>query len=239
MFRKAVTPLAALAASALAALVFIAGPAAKAEDAKAPAAPAGDRAPLKIELPQPYFGGTPLDYFGENLEERSYKPREPFLAPAGAINLAQGKKVTSSDPDPNYGKLDFLTDGEKGYQQDYLVELATGVQWAQIDLGQESEIYAVVAWHFHAADRVYFDVVIRVADDAEFTKNVQTIYNNDHDNSSGLGVGKDKEYIETYEGRLIDAKGVKGRFMRLYSNGNTTDDTNHYVEVEVYGKPVN
>ena len=37
------------------------------------------------------------------------------------------------------------------------------------------------------------------------------------------------------EGRLFDLKGVKARYVRLYSNGNTTNDLNHYVEVEVYG----
>jgi hypothetical protein len=30
---------------------------------------------------------------------------------------------------------------------------------------------------------------------------------------------------------------VKGRYVRLYSNGNTTNDLNHYVEVEVHGSP--
>ena len=45
--------------------------------------------------------------------------------------------------------------------------------------------------------------------------------------------------IETYDGRPIAVKGVKGRYVRLYSNGNTSDELNHYTEVEVYGKPVN
>ena len=66
---------------------------------------------------------------------------------------------------------------------------------------------------------------------------VTTIFNNDHDNTSGLGIGKDKEYIETNEGRLMDPRGVKARYVRLYSNGNTSNDMNHYVEVEVYGTP--
>ena len=39
------------------------------------------------------------------------------------------------------------------------------------------------------------------------------------------------------EGKLIDAKGVKGRYVRLYSKGNTTNKLNHYIEVEVFGKP--
>ncbi len=205
------------------------------------AAAAGDEEEIKFELPPPYFGGTPLSYFNEHLEEKSFKPRDPFLAPKGAVNVSKGKTVTSSDPDPTFGKLSMVTDGEKGYQQEYLTELGTGTQWVQVDLGAPTEIYAVLAWHFHAADRVYFDVVVQTADDAEFTKNKQTIYNNDYDNSSGLGIGKDKEYIESNEGRLFaalkDGKGVTGRYVRLYSNGNTTDQTSHYVEVEVWGKP--
>ncbi|MCC6153349.1 MAG: hypothetical protein IT367_06300 [Candidatus Hydrogenedentes bacterium] len=204
-------------------------------------AAAGDEEEIKFELPPPYFGGTPLSYFNEHLEEKSFKPRDPFMAPKGAVNVSKGKTVTSSDPDPTFGKLSMITDGEKGYQQEYLTELGTGTQWVQVDLGAPTEIYAVLAWHFHAADRVYFDVVVQTADDAEFTKNKQTIYNNDYDNSSGLGIGKDKEYIESNEGRLFtalkDGKGVTGRYVRLYSNGNTTDQTSHYVEVEVWGKP--
>ena len=47
----------------------------------------------------------------------------------------------------------------------------------------------------------------------------------------------DKEYIETYEGRLIDTKGEKVRYLRFYSNGNTSTDMNHYIEVEVYATP--
>jgi hypothetical protein len=64
------------------------------------------------------------------------------------------------------------------------------------------------------------------------------VFNNDHDNSAGLGIGRDKEYIEVNEGRLINPKGVAARYVRLYSQGNTSNDMNHYVEVEVFGTPV-
>ena len=70
-----------------------------------------------------------------------------------------------------------------------------------------------------------------------FSKDVTTIFDNDGGNELGLGAGKDQDYIESYQGKLIDAKGVKGRYVRLYSNGNTTDKLNHYIEVEVFGKP--
>jgi hypothetical protein len=53
-----------------------------------------------------------------------------------------------------------------------------------------------------------------------------------------MGVGKDKEYIDTSEGRLFDPKGITGQYVRLYSSGNTTDDLNHYIEVEIFGTPI-
>jgi len=82
------------------------------------------------------------------------------------------------------------------------------------------------------------DVVVQVADDADFISQVRTLFNNDRDNSSGLGVGADRPYVETAEGKLIDAKGTVARYVRLYSRGNNANDQNHYLEVEVFGRPV-
>ena len=50
--------------------------------------------------------------------------------------------------------------------------------------------------------------------------------------------GDQKAYIETNYGKLIDLSKapVKGRYVRLYSNGSTTSPSNHYIEVEVFGK---
>lgn len=197
----------------------------------------GPKLPLEFELPEPYFGGTPLSYFNENLEEKSFKPREPFLAPRGTKVISRGKPVSSSDLDPTFGKLSMITDGEKGYQQEYLVELGTGPQWAQIDLDESYAIYAILIWHFHAADRVYFDVVVQTGLDPDMEQS-NICFNNDYDNSLGLGIGRDKEYIESNEGKLVNCRGKIARHVRFYSNGNTTDQTSHYVEVEVWGIPV-
>lgn len=191
---------------------------------------------LKIELPEPYFGGTPLDYFGPNLEEPNYKPRPPFHVPEGVTNVASGKAVTSSVPEPEFGKLSFLVDGDKSYNDSSLLGIDAGLQWVQIDLGGLNDLFALTLWHFHQGDRVYFDVVVQVADDAAFTKNVRTVFNNDHDDTSGFGAGSDKEYIESYKSKFVDLKGVRAGAIRFYSKGSTTDDFNHYVEAEVFGK---
>jgi len=192
--------------------------------------------PIDLKLPEPMFVGTPTNMQIENLEEPLGKPRPPFLAPEGTKDVALGKPVTSTDDFPIIGDLPMITDGEKNADDGYFVELGPFTQHVTIDLEKEYNIYAIVVWHFHKQPVVYFDVIVQVADDADFTKNVRTIFNNDLDNSSGQGIGKNKHYVETAEGKLIDAKGEKAQFVRLYSNGNNANDLNHYIEVSVYGK---
>jgi hypothetical protein len=205
--------------------------------AAAQAKPAGGLAPIPIQLPKPMFEGTPQNLSVKNLEKPLGKPREPFLAPAGVTNVAKGKKVTSSDPEPVIGELEQVTDGDKKGAEGSFVELGPAVQWVTIDLGAPQEIYAVLFWHFHKTPRVYLGVVVQLADDQGFTKNVRTIFNNDAENKAGQGAGKDLNYVETSEGKLVDAKGAKAQFVRLYSRGNNANDLNHYVEVEVFGRP--
>lgn len=200
-------------------------------------AQAADEVPLKLDLPRPLFVGTPRPLKLANLEKPRQGRRPDFMVPAGTENLSKGKPVTSSDPLPVIGELTFITDGDKAGSEGSYVELGPGVQWVQVDLEQSAKIAAIVVWHFHSQARAYHDFVVQVSDDPEFKKDVKTVYNNDDDNSASLGAGKDPAYIETYEGRLIDAKGAAGRYVRLYSNGNTSDELNHYIEVEVHGQP--
>ena len=193
--------------------------------------------PLDIKLPRPMFVGTPQNIQVPNLERPLGKPRPPFLAPVGTENVAFSKPVTGSDEEPIIGEIEMITDGDKEGADGSYVELGPFLQYVTIDLGAEYDIYAVLLWHFHKQGRVYLDVVVQVADDPDFTKNVRTLFNNDNDNSAGLGVGSDMHYVETAEGKLIDAKGVRARYVRLYSNGNSSNELNHYIEVEVFGKP--
>jgi len=194
--------------------------------------------PIEIVLPKPMFVGTPQDTKVPNLEKPLGKARPPFLAPAGTTNAALDKPVASSDEEPIIGEIEMITDGDKEAADGSYVELGPFVQHVTIDLEAMHEIYAIVIWHYHKQARVYFDVVVQVADDPDFITNVRTLFNNDIDNSAGIGVGEDMHYTETNEGKLFDAKGVKARYVRLYSNGNTSNDLNHYIEVAVYGKPV-
>lgn len=198
---------------------------------------AEDKVTLKVDYPKPMFVGTPVPAKVPNLEPAGTKPPVILVPKDAAVNIAKGKTVTASDALPVIGELTMVTDGDKEAADGSYVEFGPGVQWVQIDLGAASEIYAIAFWHYHQQARIYHDVIVQVADDADFLQNVRTLYNNDHDNSSGKGVGKDLAYVEVNTGRLVDAKGEKARYVRLYSKGSTAGEMNHYVEVEVFGRP--
>jgi len=204
------------------------------------AGPPPGMAAIPLKLPNPRFSGTPKNVPpGLRLPPAKgpAKPRPPFYAPKGATNVALGKPVTASDMDPVIGKVSMITDGNKEANEDAYVELGPGTQWVQIDLGKPFKIFAIVVWHEHKNPIVCHDVVVQIAKDKDFIDGVQTLFNNDDDNSAGLGTGEDYAYFETNEGLLIDAKGATSRYLRLYSRGNTADDLNRYTEVEVCGLP--
>ena len=204
-----------------------------------PGAPAQEQmTDLVLELPGALYDGTPKNVKEPNLRPARKGPRPTLMVPVGTRNLALKKSVTGSDSVPIIGDLQLVTDGDKEGTDGSYVELGYGLQWVQIDLGEPCRIYAVVVWHYHREARIYRDVVVQVSDDADFITNVRTLFNNDIDNSAGLGIGKDQAYFESHEGEVIDAKAVKARYVRLYSRGNTSDDQNHYTEVEVWGKGV-
>ncbi|WP_029190520.1 discoidin domain-containing protein [Verrucomicrobium spinosum] len=166
-------------------------------------------------------------------------PTKPpaFNLPRDAKNVALGKPVSGSDLEPLLGGLELLTDGDAQTGDGRYAEFAPGHQWVQIDLGQKYDVWKLLVWHLHRARAVYFDVNIQVSNVPKFETGVTTLYNNDHDDSSKLGKGEDMAYVETHHGRLIDGKGTNARYVRLYSNGNTSNEMNHYIEVQVYGTP--
>ena len=193
----------------------------------------------KIELPTPTFTGTPKDIPPHvKIDKKAYgKARGPFMVPAGSEVISRDKPVTASD-EPLVGDLEQITDGDKEGQDSSWIEFDSGKQYVTIDLEKEAHLDAIVFWHYHKEPRFYYDVIVEVADDAEFTQNVRVLFNNDYDNSYGKGEGKDYEYVEAKDGRLVDPKGTKARYVRLHSRGSTADDLNHYTEVEVWGRAV-
>jgi hypothetical protein len=197
--------------------------------------------PLEIVYPPAVVSGTEKAVTGvPNLIQVPEAPRT-FRVPAGTTLLSKQKKVTSSDDNPIIGSLDVITDGDRQCGEGYYVELLDGTQWVQLDLEKSAAIHAVCVWHNFmgakppAFGRAYHDVIIQISDDPTFKTGFTTIYNNDYDDSSKLGNGKDSPYAESRFGLIADGNGTVGRYVRLYSAGNTANEMNHYTEVEVYG----
>lgn len=192
---------------------------------------------LKPGLPKPVFEGTPIDVRSPHRE--AYRghdvPPEPLMVPFGTHLVSRGCKVSSSDRSVEKKWLRLVTDGDKQYTPSAYLEMAPGVQWVQIDLGSNVAVQAVCLWRERPEQIVYRDTIVQLSDDPSFTKNVNTVFNNDFDNSAKLGKGNDKEYIEDYFGKRIFARGVNARYVRIYSNGNTSTPYNHFTEIEVYG----
>jgi hypothetical protein len=202
---------------------------------------ADDLVPLPLVLPGPAVKGTPPNLpTNTTAEPLTSKMPPPFYAPRGVKNVALGKPVSASDSNLITGELSQITDGRKGAFEENVVTLRRGLQWVQIDLQGEFNLYAIVVWHDFAAPVVYRDVIVQVSDDPTFKSGVQTLFNNDQKNSAGFGVGTDREYFDnplTGAGKLIDAKGARARYIRCYSHGSTDNALNTYIEVEAYGLP--
>jgi hypothetical protein len=106
-----------------------------------------------------------------------------------------------------------------------------------VDLGESFTIYAIALWHDHRYVQLMHDVIVLVSDDPEFKSGVTTVFNNDTDNSSGLGVGTDREYFENHFGKAVAVKGVKARYVRGYTKGGSLGVVNCWQEIEVYALP--
>ena len=193
--------------------------------------------PLKLKLPAHTTKGTPEDLpAGPNIEPPPKTAPPPVQVPDGVKNVAAGKKVTSSVA-PYTGELSQVTDGKREPLDEDVVEFKKGTHWVQVDLGDAYAIYAIAMWHDHRLLQAFHDVLLQVSDDPEFKNGVTTIYNNDTDNSSKLGVGTDREYFELEFGRVLPVKGVKARYVRGYTKGSSLSAINCWQEIEVYALP--
>jgi hypothetical protein len=194
--------------------------------------------PLALKLPMRGIGCTTVSPIpvGPDIEPWALS-RPEFMVPSGVTNIALMKKVTGSAK-PFTGSLGLVTDGNKEPIDSSVTEIRKGVQWVQIDLEANYEIYAIDCWLDHRyIDLVYKGVIIAIADNPSFNQNVRVLFNNDKEGLAGLGVGTDKRYVETHLGKLVDAKGAKARYVRVYSNGSNLTQLNCFTEVEVWALP--
>ena len=205
------------------------------DSADAPRELTGPAITLTTEIPSEVIEGTPQPIKVPNLEQAP-SDAPSLQVPEGTELVSLGKPVTSSDDFPIIGDISYLTDGDKQAGEGYFVELMDGMQWIQIDLEAPTTVEAIWLWHYHSQARAYHDVIVQVSNDPNFQEGVTTLFNNDFDESAGMGRGSDSPYVESRFGKLIDGRGTSAQYVRFYSSGNTSNDMNHYIEAEVYGR---
>ena len=145
------------------------------------------------------------------------------MVPPGLSNVALGKTVTSSDTNTigpkNWSKSPTATRKPTNTASSSCAKARNGCKliWAA-----RRKFTPSSSGTRHDEPKVYHAVVAQVADNADFTQNVRTLFNNDHQNLDHLGAGTEREYFETNEGKLIEGKGTVARYVRLYSDGSTS-----------------
>jgi hypothetical protein len=166
-----------------------------------------------------------------------------------AVNVARGKEVTSNGTATAGTSLANVTDGVLGRTNYALISTADGPKYVQIDLGEEweiAEVRLINDWGSSSATyRTGNDYVLQLSNDPDFLTGVTTIFNNDADNTLGLGAGTDPEYVEYGDGggRTIALEDtVWARYVRFWGNGHTrvngeVHQVNTPVEIEVYADP--
>jgi hypothetical protein len=187
-----------------------------------------------IVYPEPGYAGTRLIASPDQAMDPRAAPWAGAL-PADSRNIARGKPVAASDDFPVIGDLPLITDGSKSCEDGDFVELGPGPQFVQVDLLQPARIDGFGIWHYCQSPRTYYAVQVWVSDSEDFA-NAISLFNNDADNSLGNGSGTNVLYLETHLGLVRTMEPVTARYVRAYSQGNTSNRMNHYIEVEVYGR---
>lgn len=164
-----------------------------------------------------------------------------------SINAALNKAVTSNGT-AGGGALSNVTNGNLARGDYALISTSDGPKYVQVDLADSYDIVGVNIrsdWGSDAGSYRYgHDYVVQLAADAAFTTGVTTIFNNDADNTLGLGAGEDPLYIEPADGAGLHIPletPVAARYVRYWANGHTrvngtTNAVNTPVEIQAFAK---
>ncbi|MCK7496471.1 MAG: hypothetical protein MZW92_40375 [Comamonadaceae bacterium] len=200
---------------------------------------AQEKVELKLTLPKPMFIGTPTNIKSANLEVVTGKSRGPFMVPAGTKLLSLKRPVDVERQAAGHRRARDDRRRREGRRRRLLRRTrplrSSGCRstWARSTRSTPSWRGTITARPASTGTSSF-----QVADDKDFLKGVHDgLQQRPRQLVRAWASGKDKEYIEVAEGRLFDPKGATGRYVRMYSNGNTVNDLNHYVEIEVYGTP--
>jgi prepilin-type N-terminal cleavage/methylation domain-containing protein len=100
-------------------------------------------------------------------------------------------------------------------------DAGTGLQSITVDLGSLQNVSAVKVWHYYADGRSYNATKTEVSTD---NTNWSTVFD-----SAASGT-----YAETSTGKTFTFSTRQVRYIRDWSNGSTSNASNHWVEIQAY-----
>lgn len=159
-------------------------------------------------------------------------------------NVSSGVTATFGTPGGSYpgtvSNVAYLTDGSTTSGTTIVGNTGYPIANVQLDFGSFKDV-SMFKMFFQASSHLYTykDLAIQVPETADFY-NAFTIYNNDEDNSIGLGYGEDEEFIATPKGTTIMMAPKKARYVHFgvggYESGDGAASPLTYIkELEVYG----
>ncbi len=149
----------------------------------------------------------------------------------GARNIAGGKAFKYAN-----GTIATQIPSDNVISSDYpkFIDIGSGAQAITVDLGANFMIDGLRVWRFYGDARTYKDVIYEISTNADFTNSTK-VFNSNTTGSLGLGNGSDFTFSEKSYGHPVYFAPVEGRYVRLWSNGSSANNSNHYVEVQVFG----
>ncbi|KAB7789955.1 discoidin domain-containing protein [Bifidobacterium leontopitheci] len=120
--------------------------------------------------------------------------------------------------------------------------------YLQVDFGAVYDIEnteggaegAAKMYRYWADSRTYNGTVVMLSENGTFAEGDRTIiYNSDKENFFKFGAGTENTYAETSAGKAFNVPaGTKARYVRVYMHGRNGGNTNHIVELQVFGKKI-
>jgi hypothetical protein len=170
--------------------------------------------------------GNPFS-FETSSEEVEASPEKVILTveeastEAGA-NVALGKPVTESTG-KSLSRPDLITDGNKtsGITGSSGYAHTSRAGEVQVDLQQVYSLDSIKLYMWYGDGRMYNDTRVRVSADGS---NWETVFD----------VAVDGNYATSAEGKEIKLNGKNVRYIRSYSNGNTSNADTHWIEIEAF-----
>lgn len=165
--------------------------------------------------------------FETSVEEVDASPEKAILTVEEAVttsdgNVALNKPVTGiSGGTLSRGSLvtdgNILSgiDGSNGYAH------TSGAGEIQVDLQEVYALDSIKLYMWYGDGRKYNGTRVRVSADGS---NWETVFD----------VAVDGNYVTTAEGKEIKLNGKSVRYIRAYANGNTSNSSTHWVEIEAF-----